>query len=196
MRLFVLAILSRTARSAAASGGLRSLTTSPTRTECRPSDQGRFLGLGFGPTHSNGNADDRRTATLRNPRRALRHFERPPGEPEFHHVRRPRRADADGFLYLGHSRRGPHHRRRYRIFRGRFGAAQPALRACTGRGAGAGRRRSGGGAGRGDHAPALGSFRQHGPVSQRHVPHPGRRDGAGHRPLHLPQMVSPPVRGR
>jgi hypothetical protein len=30
--LFVLAVLSRTARSAAASGGLRSLTTSPTRT--------------------------------------------------------------------------------------------------------------------------------------------------------------------
>src|ERR1700684_4387218 len=37
-------ILSRTARSAAASGGLRSLTRSSTRTECRPSDQGRFLG--------------------------------------------------------------------------------------------------------------------------------------------------------
>jgi hypothetical protein len=38
-------ILSRTARSAAASGGLRSLTRSLTRTECRPCDQGRFLGL-------------------------------------------------------------------------------------------------------------------------------------------------------
>src|SRR5580704_1902779 len=37
-------ILSRTARSAAASGGLRSLTRSSTRTECCPSDQGRFLG--------------------------------------------------------------------------------------------------------------------------------------------------------
>src|ERR1700719_1892188 len=36
-------ILSRTARSAAAFGGLRSLTRSSTRTECRPSDQGRFL---------------------------------------------------------------------------------------------------------------------------------------------------------
>src|SRR5580700_4108017 len=37
-------ILSRTARSAAASGGQRSLTRSSTRTECCPSDQGRFLG--------------------------------------------------------------------------------------------------------------------------------------------------------
>src|ERR1700684_4232322 len=40
-------ILSRTARSAAASGGLRSLTRSSTRTECRPCDQGRFLGLRY-----------------------------------------------------------------------------------------------------------------------------------------------------
>src|ERR1700722_13459981 len=38
-------ILSRTARSAAAFGGLRSLTRSSTRTECRPNYQGRFLGL-------------------------------------------------------------------------------------------------------------------------------------------------------
>src|SRR6202035_99065 len=38
-------ILSRTARSAAAFGGLRSLTRSSTRTECCPSDQGRSLGL-------------------------------------------------------------------------------------------------------------------------------------------------------
>src|ERR1700684_2661333 len=44
-QLFVLMKLSRTARSAAASGGLRSLTTSSTRTECCPSDQGRFLGV-------------------------------------------------------------------------------------------------------------------------------------------------------
>ena len=42
--LFALMILSRTARSAAAFGGLRSLTRSPTRTECCPCDQGRFLG--------------------------------------------------------------------------------------------------------------------------------------------------------
>src|SRR5580700_764244 len=51
-------ILSRTAPSArlrasstrygaAASGGLRSLTRSPTRTQCRPCDQGRFLGLRY-----------------------------------------------------------------------------------------------------------------------------------------------------
>src|SRR4029077_3400276 len=40
-------ILSRTARSAAAFGGLRSLTRSSTRTECCPSDQGRFLGLSW-----------------------------------------------------------------------------------------------------------------------------------------------------
>jgi mRNA-degrading endonuclease RelE of RelBE toxin-antitoxin system len=39
-----LPILSRTARSAAASGGHRSLTRSATRTECFPRDQGRFLG--------------------------------------------------------------------------------------------------------------------------------------------------------
>src|SRR5580704_162638 len=38
-------MLSRTARSAAASGGLRSLTRMPTRTQCYPCDQGRFLGL-------------------------------------------------------------------------------------------------------------------------------------------------------
>src|SRR5580704_2553855 len=44
-QLFVLMKLSRTARSAAAFGGLRSLTTSSTRTECCPSDQGRFLGV-------------------------------------------------------------------------------------------------------------------------------------------------------
>src|ERR1700737_2514788 len=37
-------ILSRWAQTAAASGGLRSLTRSSTRTECCPSDQGRFLG--------------------------------------------------------------------------------------------------------------------------------------------------------
>src|SRR5580700_1723659 len=43
-QLFVLMILSRTARSAAAFGGQRSLTRSSTRTECCPSDQGRFLG--------------------------------------------------------------------------------------------------------------------------------------------------------
>src|SRR5579862_2967450 len=43
-------ILSRTARSAAASGGLRSLTRSSTRTQCRPSDQGRFLGLSHAST--------------------------------------------------------------------------------------------------------------------------------------------------
>src|SRR4029077_9248973 len=52
--LSVLALLSRTAPSArlrasstrygaAASGGLRSLTRGPTRTECYPCDQGRFL---------------------------------------------------------------------------------------------------------------------------------------------------------
>src|SRR4029077_15652752 len=56
MLVFALMILSRTAPlgrlrasstryGAAASGGLRSLTRSSTRTECRPSDQGRFLGL-------------------------------------------------------------------------------------------------------------------------------------------------------
>jgi len=43
--LFAPTILSRTARSAAASGGLRSLTRSSARTECCPCDQGRFLGL-------------------------------------------------------------------------------------------------------------------------------------------------------
>jgi hypothetical protein len=39
--LFVLMILSRAARSAAAFGGLRPLTRSSTRTTQRPSDQGR-----------------------------------------------------------------------------------------------------------------------------------------------------------
>ena len=43
-QLFVLMILSRTARSAAAFGGLRSLTRSSARTECCPCDQGRILG--------------------------------------------------------------------------------------------------------------------------------------------------------
>jgi hypothetical protein len=43
--LFVLMILSRTAQSAAAFSGLRSLTKSSTRTQCYPSDQGRFLDI-------------------------------------------------------------------------------------------------------------------------------------------------------
>ena len=50
--VFVLMILSRTARSAAAFGGLRSLTRSSTRTNQHPCDQGRHAFSGYVDLHS------------------------------------------------------------------------------------------------------------------------------------------------
>src|SRR6202166_4242042 len=83
-------ILSRTGGSAAASGGLRSLTRSSTRTECCPSDQGRFLGLrNF---HLEGNAampDKKLTGRIAAERIRMQSTPKPPA------------SAVEGFLALG-----------------------------------------------------------------------------------------------